>query len=79
MDVRVDMATPKKSLRSLWSELRKMGADVSYETFLRWIRLVEEEAVRRGYMSIRRGRRKRYIIKKPEDLMELLYENGFAF
>jgi hypothetical protein len=79
MDVRVDMATPKKSLRSLWSELRKMGAEVSYETFLRWIRLVEDEAVRRGYMNVRRGKRKRYIIKKPENLMELLYENGFAF
>jgi hypothetical protein len=79
MDNKVDLTTPKRSLYALWVEIRKMGAEVSYETFLRWVRRVEEEAVKRGYISVRHGRRKRYIVKKPEKLIELMCENGFAF
>jgi hypothetical protein len=79
-DVRVSLTTPKRSLRSLWSELRSIGAVMSYETFLRWVYEVEDEAVKRGYLSVRRGKKqKRYIVKDPEGLIKLLYEIGFAF
>jgi len=72
---------PHCSMRSLWRKLcQEEGAELTYETFARWVRKVKDEAIERGYLVIRRNKwRDTYIIKNPEGLLKLMYEKGFAF
>jgi len=68
-----------RSLYSLWRSLVELGYDAgSYETFLRWVHRVEKEAIKRGYLKVRKGKRRSYVIKNPENLVRLMCEFGYA-
>ena len=68
-----------RSLYSLWKSLKDLGYEPGgYETFLRWVHRVENEAVERGYIKVRRNKRKSYIVKNPEGLVKLMCEYGYA-
>ncbi len=69
----------RRSLYSLWRSLLDLGYEPGgYETFLKWVHRVEDEAVRKGYLKVRKGKRKSYIIKDAEGLLNLMCELGYA-
>ena len=68
------------SVKDLWKDLLEQGHDVgSYETFLRWVRKVEDKAVEKGYLAVRKGIKKRYLVKNPKGLLELMCQSGYAY
>ena len=68
------------SVKDLWRDLLEQGYDVgSYETFLRWVRKVESKAVEKGYLAVRKGGKKRYLVKDPKGLLEVMCEDGYAY
>jgi len=69
----------RRSLYSLWKYLQELGYEPgAYETFLKWVHRVEEEAVKKGALKVRKGKRKSYLVKDPDKLIKLMCEAGYA-
>jgi hypothetical protein len=69
----------KKSLYGFWKDLKNKGREPGeYKTFWRWVSRVEEEAVKNGYLKVRNGKKKRYIVVDGKKLIDLMCKSGFA-